>query len=101
MQGLDIKILLFTEFLRCGSDSEQCIRSEDRCNGVRDCANSWDEIPTTCALAEDSHLRFVSPCKPFLHSYSYITPIAIHSLVYETFFPLIIVDFSQQFHFEH
>ena len=54
---------MFSDFMRCGFDSAQCIRRTDKCNGIRDCVNSWDELPTTCSDDVDGNLRYVSPCK--------------------------------------
>ena len=41
-------------YVRCGSESGQCIRLVDMCNGMNDCLNGWDEKVSTC-LSEMEH----------------------------------------------
>ena len=36
------------DFTRCGDDSAQCIKLSDKCDGVNDCANGWDESSEQC-----------------------------------------------------
>ena len=36
------------DFTRCGDESAQCIKISDKCDGVNDCVNEWDESISTC-----------------------------------------------------
>ena len=36
------------DFTRCGDESAQCIRISDKCDGVNDFVNEWDERKSTC-----------------------------------------------------
>ena len=44
------------EYTRCGNESAQCIRMVDRCNGLQDCVNAWDEDISTCYHEEHQQL---------------------------------------------
>ena len=49
--SLPLTIILFgkiSAYVRCGNESGQCIRVINRCNGVKDCVNGWDEDINTC-----------------------------------------------------
>ena len=37
--------------MRCGPNSSQCIHAGDRCNGIMDCENGWDESFSACMSA--------------------------------------------------
>ena len=50
---------MFKGYVRCGNESGQCIRSINRCNGVIDCTNGWDEEKTTC-FSEKEQIFFTS-----------------------------------------
>ena len=57
-----LNYMIFSEWSRCGSESTQCVRTSDQCNGVLDCLNGWDERSTLCV---ESRIRntFVGFCK--------------------------------------
>ena len=40
--------VFFSDYIRCGGESGQCIRIMDKCNGIEDCQNGWDEDIDTC-----------------------------------------------------
>ena len=40
--------LFVSDYVRCGSESEQCIRIADICNAVKNCRNGWDETAEQC-----------------------------------------------------
>ena len=50
---------LVADYVRCGDDSEQCVRTADICNNVKNCLNGWDEIAEKC-VDETQRSMFVT-----------------------------------------
>ena len=50
----------FLDYMRCGSDSAQCISVHSQCDGVQDCVNGWDEEIDIC-VNTDEQAFFQSP----------------------------------------
>ena len=48
--------------MRCGSEDDQCVRTEDMCNGVKNCRNGWDESVEEC-VDETQRNMFVTEGK--------------------------------------
>ena len=49
-------------FMRCGTESAQCISTLSFCDGINDCVNGWDETLDNCYSAEEQ-LRFADDSK--------------------------------------
>ena len=47
-RALTLLTIVCLDHFTCGSDSPQCVASQQRCNGVVDCINGWDERNDTC-----------------------------------------------------
>ena len=48
--------------MRCGNESDQCVRIADLCNAVKNCRNGWDEKVEQC-VPEEQREFFVTEGK--------------------------------------
>ena len=63
--------------MRCGSESEQCIRIADICNAVKNCLNGWDETAEQCVDETQRNMFVVEGKKESLQKFLVIFSTAL------------------------